>query len=780
MDLNTIWVGDEKDLFDQLIFGSITPDEFRNNQGIIKDFSEVIDKVTKMENGYALMTIDIKKIRNIVIITPGDPTSSWRSGGYRIFSNTITTDMENPVQFKLHELKDDPKYNIAPYLEQLGKTPLYRSGYYEDFISLAVVQTLNGYSLNLTKINEIVEMCEEAQNTNTITGLPSIESSRAHKFYPTFKNIDDHIQSINDRVKRRLTKFVEGLKCKELDAGDINKGGGAFAAETPVRPTLTCYGEITEVITTNNKRVAKVMMYDFNKQGINNISCVEKIFISYKKPGSARGMSDDIKPFRDSYMANWRGYTAASWITDYLPYNFMDKGRRIAFLGKEARMSHVILSADPKVKPLDTFEDDIKQVITDGSKDGISVNDTMIRYFDDKKNNKVMRLSDYINSSYVDAQTYMKFLKMMVDEFKYMIKRQKSTGEDVKITDEIVYSHEDGTIRYKDFSISTTSEAAKQAIYRQCSDNSIEYFRKKITEQEIIDAVMEAFFYQLRVSVEGWGSDLDIGIKLNDAVDIHITRGGGNNFTYINGQRFNKNEVVPVIKEMTCYRDQETADKFIKMIGKLGLSVYIGITTGYQASDRIYRFKKEKRARYTLIIDDVEVHVKGKKILNYLYNYMNGNAGYGGIQKLDEMIFSACDNPYDYIKYKFLIDQSYKVFMERSKEFLNKKVEEAKGEFVKYNDPNRRKVLDGIKVKGSSGRSYVIAYDSQESFVFMAPVKQSGEENTYTKGTYICMIDQSSIKSNIGYDTVISKLLSLKNDSVIASKIYNLEEELNK
>ena len=132
-----------------------------------------------------------------------------------------------------------------------------------------------------------------------------------------------------------------------------------------------------------------------------------------------------------------------------------------------------------------------------------------------------------------------------------------------------------------------------------------------------------------------------------------------------------------------------------------------------------------------------------------------------------------------------MIDKSYQLFIDKSSNFLNKKIEDVGAEKVTYVDENQGKVYDGIKVVGTSGKTYVIAYDLKESFVFMSPDEQdvnphSSETVLYKGGSYICMIDQSKMKATVGYDTVVSKLLSLKNDSVIASTIYNLEDELNK
>jgi hypothetical protein len=85
--------------------------------------------------------------------------------------------------------------------------------------------------------------------------------------------------------------------------------------------------------------------------------------------------------------------------------------------------------------------------------------------------------------------------------------------------------------------------------------------------------------------------------------------------------------------------------------------------------------------------------------------------------------------------------------------------------------------LEAVKLTGLSGNEYIVAFDSKDSFVFVGPQKKE-ENEYYSDGKYICMVDQSNIKSNIGYDTVISKLMALRNDSLIAGTIYNLDEEL--
>lgn len=279
-------------------------------------------------------------------------------------------------------------------------------------------------------------------------------------------------------------------------------------------------------------------------------------------------------------------------------------------------------------------------------------------------------------------------------------------------------------------------------------------------------------------------------MRINNSIDLKIEGKLSSNsvlLMYLNDQRFNKNEILEVIREITCYRSQQEADTFIKNIGRLGLSVYIGITSGYEVEypktryhnkyNRIFRFRKLKgRSNYELILDNTNIPLKGKKLISILYKAFNNEYVHNFHNKIDNYIFDTCDNTGNYLQYKFLIDSSYTKFKDKAKAFLDKKVEDTQSEYVKYFNKKSRKTMEAIKVTGLSGNIYIIAYNENDSFVFLNPVRK---DDVYEDGKYICMIDQSNIKSNIGFDTVVSKLMSLKNDSSIAHTIYNLEEELN-
>jgi hypothetical protein len=345
-------------------------------------------------------------------------------------------------------------------------------------------------------------------------------------------------------------------------------------------------------------------------------------------------------------------------------------------------------------------------------------------------------------------------------------------------------------------------------LFEEFNQKLIMYYRDNTrSEQEILDELISNTFKYLASRLESKQIEsIDIPININGTISLKITGKPSvrrkktedetegkvlsvGRMYYINDQRFNKNELVIVLKEMICYRDQKQADKFIENVGKLGLSVYIGITTGYEVNfstrrdeesniNRIFKFKKlTGRSSYQLLLDNTSIPIKGKKLIGLLYEKFIGENPPNFLSKIPTIIHESCQSSLEYLKYKILIDSTYDKYKTNAKEFLNKKVTDLGASHVKYNNQRSRKIMDAIYVTGASGRHYVIAYDFKDSFVFMDPVVDSGE-NTFKDGKYICMIDQSNIKSNISFDTVVSKLMALKNDSSIAHTIYNLQDEL--
>ena len=776
--MKTQYINGDKSLFDDLVCGDLTPSEFKNNSKIIEEFSKTIDTISKMETGYCLLTIDIKNKRHIQLIV----LQPEMYNKYKIYSTFKTTPMENPMSYKVHEINEETDFMTI--LKDI-KTKLPYGINESTIVDMMITDTLDGYKLNTNKLNPVIELNKGLFN-KTYSTKQELKDNGFEDILDLHNNIQNIITNEKMKVTDKLTKYINSLKCEELKYSiALNNILTAEEYSNHTRSPYCNICVIDDVQQLDNMRYFKYTSYTFNSTRTKELSCDVERDTTYRIINGSGSRVHNLQNENTHYYTNSSSYNT-NWGINGLPYNFIDKGRTLIALGNNTNLRYLAVSNDPRIDEnyIESLLTGLRNMISKKIKEKIGCNNITIPIeFKNKNEKRVMSLNNITRSNDVELQKFMQSLKILTDEYKYVIKREKSQGSNVKITDNIIYDHLNSKIIYNDFNIKIDDEQIKNDIYTRASGQALKFYRNEVTEETIINNITSDIFTMLKLRVEGWGATgFPINLTLNDAVNISIDRRGSNNFTYINNQRFNKIEVIPIIKEMTCYRDQETADKFLKNIGKLGLSVYIGITTGYELHNRIYRFKKNKgRSKYTLVIDDVEIELKGKTILNELYAVSTGKS-WKNISGIDDKIFKATLTGYDYVKYKFLIDSSYKVFLEKSKNFLNSKIEEIGGTRVKYYDRTRRKILEGIHVTGQSGKNYIVAYNSKESFVFMDPSLDKSDEDIkeYSGGTYICMIDQSSIKSNIGYDTVISKIMSLKNDSVISSKIYNLEDELNK
>jgi hypothetical protein len=456
----------------------------------------------------------------------------------------------------------------------------------------------------------------------------------------------------------------------------------------------------------------------------------------------------------------------------------VDNGRLIIAIQAQTQEWLVFISQDPKVEPklVESFMRGIESYLMNriGEDCNLSV---------EIKAGEIASLSliSYItkasrNSNLDGLRLKLKALKNMMDEYNYIIKKNKSDGSNVIITENIKYDHSKGKLTYNDFSIAADSEYVKSLVYPKLNNLLISYYRNTINEETVLTSSIDIMLNSVIRELEFYNTKIDL--KLNDKIDIKLEK--RSLLVYVNNKRFNRNEIGPLLREMTCYRDQKEADSFIENIGRLGLSVYIGITTGYEIVDNgsiILKFKKLKgRSNYKLILDDTDIDIKSKKVLNFLYDWSvvkNFNVR-NPREKLTQLIHKSCTSTSQYLKYRALVDSSYKSYKDKALEYLKLKATETGCTFTKYNTDD--KILDAIYLEGSSGHKYIIAYDSKNSYVFMDPTINSNEE--YTLGKYICMVDQSNIKSNVGYDTIVAKILALKNDSVVAHTIYNLQEEL--
>jgi hypothetical protein len=85
---------------------------------------------------------------------------------------------------------------------------------------------------------------------------------------------------------------------------------------------------------------------------------------------------------------------------------------------------------------------------------------------------------------------------------------------------------------------------------------------------------------------------------------------------------------------------------FLKTIGKIGLSTYIAMTTGYETTlfgkQKIFRFRKEQgRSKYKLILGDAAISITGKKLISLLYSKFIGE-DINDIPVLKNVGISAC------------------------------------------------------------------------------------------------------------------------------------------
>lgn len=766
------------ELLDNILKFKLNSDEFISNEKILKKIGKEIDKISKQEKGYSLFSVikglDRKLILIVLDVKPRKHIFSWN----------IKEKIEKKIDVEIHQHSENN--NLQEFLDTCNYYTL------DDSVSACLTETLEGYGINIENGKKF-QTYVDIDITNK-----SLKTEATKEFIPNVITVGKNLLSFIDSCKNSritiLRNFIK--KFKEIDFQ-------LCITETPILINKKFFAAIiSDVQELNGKRFFKLDWSNFPSEpeefstgsvvfSANPTTTSNKININRKK---------DIYTFNSDSRGS-HDYDVIK--LSNLPYNFVDKGRLILCFNNDYYSYIGLISEDPKINSdyITSFENNAKEIIKTEVEKGISINDS---YITDEKNKIYYSSYDKNNNSTTPSPilSKLKNLKNMFDEYKYVIKKHKCLGEDVTITDKIKYNHKQGKISYNDFSMAIDDEYIRSLLFTEFKSNVVEFYRNNISEQDILNSLIDKCFNALSARLETKQTeDINIPIELNN---INLTINGKSSIRkskatdniisigkmyYINDQRFNKNELLVVLREMTCYRDQEEANNFIKNIGRLGLSVYIGITTGYEVNlskndesiNRIFKFKKLKgRSKYQLLLDNTNIPITGKKLISLLYSNFIGERPVNFKNKIPQLIFECSGSTYEYIKYKSLIDSTYEKYKNNAFEFLNKKVVELGAEFVSYNSEKSRKILDAIYITGISGKNYVIAYDSKNSFVFMDPVIETNnaEKKLYKQGKYICMIDQSNIKSNISFDTVVSKLLALKNDSSIAHTIYNLQEEL--
>jgi hypothetical protein len=781
---------DTMGLIDHLLDIKLDSDSFATNEKIIDKVSDVIDQIANVE-GYSLLSITKDNNRKLILLASSGKTTSC-------FTWSLKNSIDTKVDAEIYET--NLKSNLYEVLQQDG----WHSS--EAYASACIVETLNGYAVNLNQLAKFKDFkqTDPMKHSSFIVSHSEIE----HK----------DVVLLGKRTLRKLKE--EKIKTKEIIENHTNK----VCKDIPfvlkinnIYPKEKGFisAKITDVWEVAGVRWYRMSVLRYDSEGIGTANYFHG-FIVGKSSAGVTGDDMNVKQIGNSYCClnsanKWSG-TPEHYKIDNLeriPFNLIDTGRCFLGFRTDTYDWHLLISSDPMVDKnyLETFEKDIDKFLLQQSLDTLDMEETVIEKSDTNTSMEFDSYKDNLKqeeNAPTGRQLVLKTIKKMADEYNYIVKKNTSIGEDVTVTDAIKYNHNEGKIIYNDFSIAVDDEWMKSKLHEMFQRYLVDFYRDSKTEQQVLDEITNNFFSKLESRLKTLHREPTlIPLKLNEAIDVSLeikvsttkkegldNKKPGASYYYLNGQRFNKNEIIIVLKEMTCYRNQEEANSFIRNIGRLGLSVYIGITTGYEIcmnpnveeeEDKIYRifrFKKLKgRSNYQLVLDGSYVPIKGKKLINILYNDFIEEYVPGFEEKIPKLILESSQSAKEYIKYKVLIDSSYNSFKEKAKEFLTRKIDEVGAKETKYFNRKARKILDAIEVDGASNNKYIIAYDTKDSYVFISP--EYDEENEYFKdGKYICMIDQSNIKSNISYDTVVAKLLALKNDSSIAHTIYNLEEEL--
>lgn len=741
------------DILECLVDCNMTATEFVNNQKIVEGIGEIVDEFVKKQQGHLLLKVTSRNNTKLLLLS----LYRW----VQIHSWDLDESIDKIIEVEKMCEGDTTVQEMISSRRNLKE---------EEYLECMITQTFDGYVINETRAKNMEDFLSE-----------SLQIEGDKKVKERLEELEQSIAQTKRKHRGTVINYVKKLNCPELKL--------RISTDRAIDQHGISLVKIDEVRRIGNTRFYKIKVQDLGTGKIRTAS--------FKRTATAdSGTLNVVRADKVHYVSLKNNNYNNTFPIDrcgYIPFNMIDQGREMIAFYVGAYNWKMIIGEDPRINPehKTKLKEAAESLIEERCKKCINLGGTRI------ENSNQYVISSYSNDTEEMSQM-LKELRGMVDEYKYVTKKQKAVGTDVLITDKIKWNGKEGKMSYDDFSISVTDNYTRDQLEEAFKAALLKYYRGSMTEQAILDATVETFFDSLRRRINMYVREpIQMDIVFNDKVKVKLESritSSRSRLYYINGQKFNRNEIITLLKEMTCYRDQQQADTFIKNVGRLGLSVYIGITTGYETSlagrtrwgttkveskIRIFKFKKEPKGRsnYKMILDTIEIPIKGKALINLLFSEFIEERPHDYPTKVKKTVFTSVKNSSDFLKYRFLIDTAYNSFKKKAKEFLDKKVEDTGSEYTKYHNKSNRRVMEAIKVTGESGREYIVAYDQKESYVFIDP--ENSEDGVYTGGKYICMVDQSNIKSNIGYDTVVSKVMSLKNDSVIASKIYNLEEELD-
>jgi len=719
--------------------------EFRSNTASITEIGNIIDRISAIPKGTAIIELRAGKKSQIIVLSKTDNLYLLT-----ICGKDHAVDLGTSII--LHEFSDK---SIDEFLQldtllQTGKPLQINRSIFLDF---SLRDTPLGLRIIPARAKELIKLLS--------TEIISDQTKYTEKLYLDVK--DAIAKSIHD-VEIQYEKFVTSLSEPALDFKiDLSS--------CPNPENVFVVGEITKVIEAGNHR-----FYQINYK--NSSFWQGTLSVAPNDRGTSKYIAKKgiyVLDIGRRYYSHYNELSERAFTVEDIPYELVDEGRKIVLI-RFGYYIHGYISEDPKVNPENNskFVELLYEELKRTARKEADIDQTTIGEF---------HVSHYIQRKDDDEEnSNFQALKKMINEYRYIIQKQKSKGKDISITDKIKYSHDKGKITYGDFSIATDNELMKNNLQEFFNTALLQYYRGEKQEEVILNSAIERFLESLRISLLSVTKESTlINITINNKISIKVESrisSNKNRLFYINDQRINQNEICLMVKEVSCFRDAATVETFLSNVGRLGLAVYIGITSGYTLSNRIFKFRKlEGRSNYDLILHNTTIRIKGKKILTHLYEAFleKLRAPHRALERFDSIIRESVLTTGDFIRYRLLIDETYTSFKKQSEEVIAKKILELEGQKVQFK--LKKSLKEAVLMKGLSGNHYVIAFDNSGSWVFMNPTRIE-ESDVYENGFYVCMVDQSSIKSSFNYDTVIAKMMALKNDSVIAKQIYNLDEAI--
>ena len=721
-----------------------TYNELKNNMDALQILGNHIDDINTKETNLSIFSITNEMITNLYIISKVKSEYSW-SNKFHVWIKTINHKISKKFETSIHY--NQSGITLDHFISESGILSKDR------YLGLILKEDFSGkYTFDDKKGKDFIKYSTFSNDVRPVNLGDPIDLV----LYNKSVSISGTLNKALIKTHKIINKCVE-KQTKELKAALTTDIGTDST-------TLVFY--IEEVRNIDNERYSIVRILSKNKE---EFLVARKLIHTFPNSDSRKAYINYKNIFK---FTNHQYLNGCNFDLSLIPHELNDVGRYGIVQQVNYRDNVVFISQDPKVVPETDVLNELTDVLNQYSHE-IILNGLCINW--ENISNPKETPEPFCIQRDKTLSDVLDQCKRTIDEFKYISKKEKVVDGCFKITDKIQFNSETGKVSYNDFSITIPNEYVKAGILESFRLYIKGFYDGTMTEEAILNQILQDIFHRFEHLINiGHKENTTIPININDAINVNLDIKLSHNkssLIYLNDIRFNKDEITNVIREITCYRSQAEADMFISNIGKVGLATYIGITSGYIFNNRLYKFRKVGRGKYKLILDTIEIDIVSKKLVNTLYDNFKQPIY---ASKINGVLETSISSTFDFIKYQFLIDSAYAEFKKKSEEILDKKIKDVDGQKVKYILDG--KILESIKLTGNSTREYIIAYNQSGSWVFIDPVKE--KEDLYKAGKYVCMVDQSAIKSNIGSDTLIAKLLAIKNDSVIAKNIYNLKDEL--